>query len=152
FAIESMQGDVFLLGTHPWQIVQVTNGVMRVRDAAGRHPTIPFWLGEAPGRTDELSEDVSRLRAAVGELLETRGRDAAVAYVREQSRVEDDAAALVVDYLQAGRVALGGVLPTHEDIVFERFFDETGGMQLIVHAPLGARVNRALGLALRKKF
>ena len=152
FAIESMQGDVFLLGTHPWQIVQVTNGVMRVRDAAGRHPTIPFWLGEAPGRTDELSEEVSRLRAAVAELLETDGREAAVAYVREQSRVGEDAAALVVDYLHAGRVALGGVVPTHEDIVFERFFDETGGMQLIVHAPLGARVNRALGLALRKKF
>ncbi|HEX4564899.1 MAG TPA: DEAD/DEAH box helicase, partial [Solirubrobacteraceae bacterium] len=152
FAIESMQGDVFLLGTHPWQIVQVTNGVMRVRDASGRHPTVPFWLGEAPGRSDELSDEVSRLRASVAERLEAQGREAAIALVQEQTALVQTAAALVVDYLQAGRVALGGVLPTHEDIVFERFFDDTGGMQLIVHAPLGARVNRALGLALRKKF
>ena len=152
FAIESMQGDVFLLGSHPWQIAQVTNGVMRVRDATGRHPTVPFWLGEAPGRTDELSEEVSDLRQAVAERLDADGREAAIALVHEGSGVDEVAAALVVDYLQAGRAALGGVLPSHEDIVFERFFDESGGMQLIVHAPLGARVNRALGLGLRKKF
>ncbi len=152
FAIESFQGDVFLLGTHPWQVVQVTNGVMRVRDATGKHPTIPFWLGEAPGRTDELSDEVSRLRSAVAERLDAGGREAAVVFVREASGVDAVAAALVVDYLQAGRAELGGVLPTHDDIVFERFFDETGGMQLIVHAPLGARINRALGLGLRKKF
>jgi ATP-dependent helicase Lhr and Lhr-like helicase len=152
FAIESFQGDVFLLGTHPWQIVQVTTGVMRVRDATGKHPTIPFWVGEAPGRTDELSEEVSRLRSAVAERLDAGGREAAVARVREVSGVDAVAAALVVDYLRAGRAGLGGVLPTHDDIVFERFFDESGGMQLIVHAPLGARVNRALGLGLRKKF
>src|SRR5262245_37630685 len=118
FAIESFQGDVFLLGTHPWQIVQVTNGVMRVRDATGRHPTIPFWVGEAPGRTDELSEEVSRLRTSVAERLDAGGREAAIAYVREVSGVDEVAAALVVDYLHAGRVALGGVLPTHDDIVF----------------------------------
>jgi ATP-dependent Lhr-like helicase len=152
FAIESFQGDVFLLGTHPWQIVQVTNGVMRVRDATGRHPTIPFWVGEAPGRTDELSEEVSRLRSEVAERFDAGGREAAIAFVQETSGVDEVAAALVVDYLQAGRVALGGVLPTRDDVVFERFFDESGGMQLIVHAPLGARINRALGLGLRKKF
>jgi ATP-dependent Lhr-like helicase len=152
FAIESFQGDVFLLGTHPWQVMQVTNGVMRVRDATGKHPTVPFWAGEAPGRTDELSEEVSRLRSAVAERLDAGGREAALAFVQEVSGVAAVAAALVVDYLRAGRAALGGVLPTHDDIVFERFFDETGGMQLIVHAPLGARVNRALGLGLRKKF
>jgi ATP-dependent helicase Lhr and Lhr-like helicase len=152
FAIESQQGDVFLLGSHPWQIVQVTNGVMRVRDATGKHPTIPFWLGEAPSRTEELSEEVSLLRSAVAERLDTDGRETAIALVRELSGVDVVAAALVVDYLRAARAGLGGVLPTHEDIVFERFFDETGGMQLIVHAPLGARINRALGLGLRKKF
>jgi ATP-dependent helicase Lhr and Lhr-like helicase len=152
FAIESMRGDVFLLGTHPWQISQVTNGVMRVRDAAGKHPTIPFWLGEAPGRTDELSDEVSRLRSAVAQRLDLAGRDDAVGFVSRIPGVDFFAAALVVDYLRVGLAGLGGVLPTHEDIVFERFFDETGGMQLIVHAPLGARVNRALGLGLRKKF
>src|SRR6266576_336533 len=125
---------------------------MRVRDATGRHPTIPFWVGEAPGRTDELSEEVSRLRSAVGDRLDAGGRDAAIALVKEVPGIDDVAAALVVDYLHAGRVALGGILPTHDDIVFERFFDESGGMQLIVHAPLGARINRALGLGLRKKF
>ncbi len=100
FAIESFQGDVFLLGTHPWQIVQVTNGVLRVRDATGRHPTIPFWVGEAPGRTDELSEEVSRLRSAVAERLDAGGREAAIALVQEVSGVDEVAAALVVDYLR----------------------------------------------------
>ncbi len=152
FAIESMQGDVFLLGTHPWQIAGVTNGVLRVRDAAGRHPTIPFWLGEAPGRTDELSHEVSKLRRAVAERLDTAGRESAIAYVGRVSGVDEVAAALVVDYLRVGRAQLGGVLPSDEDIVFERFFDETGGMQLIIHAPLGSCINRALGLGLRKKF
>jgi ATP-dependent Lhr-like helicase len=152
FAIESTYGDVFLLGSHPWQVVQVTNGVMRVRDATGKHPTVPFWLGEAPGRSDELSREVSSLRSAVAERLDGGGREAAITLVEEVSGVDELAAALVVDYLRVGRAELGGVLPTHDDIVFERFFDETGGMQLIVHAPLGARVNRALGLGLRKKF
>jgi ATP-dependent Lhr-like helicase len=152
FAIESMQGDVFLLGTHPWQISGVTNMVMRVRDATGKHPTIPFWLGEAPGRTEELSEEVSRLRRGVAERLDAEGRDGAIAHVEQISGVEGAAAALVVDYLNAARAALGGVLPSDEDIVFERFFDESGGMQLIIHAPLGSRINRALGLGLRKKF
>jgi ATP-dependent Lhr-like helicase len=152
FAIESMQGDVFLLGTHPWQIVQVTNGVLRVRDAAGRHPTIPFWLGEAPGRTDELSEEVSGLRRDVAQRLDDGGREDAIAFVEGVSGVDEPAASLIVDYLRTGRAQLGGVLPSDEDIVFERFFDETGGMQLIVHAPLGSRINRALGLGLRKKF
>src|SRR4030088_2690695 len=101
-----MQGDVFLLGSHPWQIVQVTNGVMRVRDATGRHPTIPFWVGEAPGRTDELSEEVSRLPSGLAERLDAGGRDAAVALVRQESGVDGTAAALVVDYLQAGRAGL----------------------------------------------
>src|SRR5256886_2439455 len=96
FAIESMQGDVFLLGSHPWQIAQVSNGVMRVRDASGRHPTIPFWLGEAPGRTDELSEEVSQLRSAVAERLDAGGRAAAVALVGEVPGVDAVAAALVV--------------------------------------------------------
>ena len=107
FAIESSQGDVFLLGSHPWQIVQVTNGVMRVRDAAGKHPTIPFWLGEAPGRTDELSDEVSRLRSAVAGRLDAGGREAAIALVQEVSGVDIVAAALVVDYLRAGRAGLG---------------------------------------------
>jgi ATP-dependent Lhr-like helicase len=152
FAIESFQGDVFLLGSHPWQVVQVTTGVMRVRDATGRHPTIPFWRGEAPGRTDELSEEVSRLRGGVAERLAAGGREAAIGHLLNVSGVDRVAAAMVVDYLGAGQAGLGGVLPTHDDIVFERFFDESGGMQLVLHAPMGARINRALGLGLRKKF
>ncbi|HEY2438357.1 MAG TPA: DEAD/DEAH box helicase, partial [Solirubrobacteraceae bacterium] len=87
FAIESMQGDVFLLGTHPWQVVQVTNGVMRVRDATGRHPTVPFWLGEAPGRTDELSEEVSQLRSAVADRLDAGGRSQAITFVENAAGV-----------------------------------------------------------------
>ncbi|MBI2170292.1 MAG: DEAD/DEAH box helicase [Actinobacteria bacterium] len=152
FAIESFQGDVFLLGTHPWQIVQVTNGVMRVRDATGLHPTIPFWLGEAPGRTAELSEEVSRLRTVVADALDAGGPSEAVTAVEAHAGVGTLPAAMIVEYLAASRIALGGVLPTLDDVVFERFFDEAGGQQLVVHAPSGARVNRAFGLGLRKKF
>jgi ATP-dependent Lhr-like helicase len=152
FAIESMQGDVFLLGTHPWRILQVTNGVVRVADAAGERPTVPFWLGEAPGRTAELSGEVSELRAMVdGFLAEARVAEALRA-VAEHCRIDDVAAGMLVDYLAAARATLGGVMPTQDDIVFERFFDDTGGMQLIAHAPFGARLNRAFGFALRKKF
>ncbi|HAM03221.1 MAG TPA: DEAD/DEAH box helicase [Acidimicrobiaceae bacterium] len=150
FALESMVGDVFLLGTHAWQVRRVTQGEMRVVDAHGAHPTIPFWVGEAPSRTAELSEEVGVLRAAVEEALGD-GRDRALAVVGERCGVEADVAEQLVDYLAVALEQLG-VLPTQDDVVFERFFDEAGGMQLVVHAPFGGRVNRAFGLALRKRF
>jgi ATP-dependent Lhr-like helicase len=161
FAIESMAGDVFLLGTHSWQVKRVTPGEVRVVDAHGARPTIPFWVGEAPARTDELSEEVSELRRAVGAALAGGGAEddaaraerlqAACTLVRERCNIDEDAARQIVEYLSAARAELG-VLPTRGEIVFERFFDEAGGMQLVVHAPFGARVNRAYGLALRKRF
>jgi ATP-dependent helicase Lhr and Lhr-like helicase len=159
FAIESMVGDVFLLGTHSWRIRRVTQGEVRVVDAEGAHPTIPFWVGEAPSRTHELSEEVSVLRHAVGELLTDaggeggapRGVDAARAHVEEACGLDTDAAEQLVQYLAAALSELG-TIPTADDIVFERFFDEAGGMQMVVHAPLGGRINRGLGLALRKRF
>src|SRR5579862_3334197 len=150
FAIESMVGDVFLLGTHSWQIRRVTQGEVRVTDAHGAHPTIPFWVGEAPSRTEELSQEVSDLRAAIGAAL-AHGRDRALAEVSQRTGLDPAAAEQVVDYLAAGLGELG-VLPTSQHVVFERFFDEAGGMQLVVHAPFGGRVNRAFGLALRKRF
>ena len=151
FAIESMVGDVFLLGTHSWQVRRVTQGEVRVVDAHGAHPTIPFWVGEAPSRTEELSEEVAVLRAVVSDALQGGGRDRALVVVTERCAIAPEVAEQVVDYLAA---ALGqlGALPTHDDVVFERFFDEAGGMQLVVHAPFGGRVNRAFGLALRKRF
>ncbi len=159
FAIESMVGDVFLLGTHSWRIRRVTQGEVRVTDAEGAQPTIPFWVGEAPSRTAELSEEVSALRRTVGALLTDtgdadgapRGPEVARDYVERTCGLETDAAEQLVQYLAA---ALGelGTLPTAQDIVFERFFDEAGGMQMVVHAPLGGRINRGLGLALRKRF
>ena len=151
FAIESMAGDVFLLGTHSWRIRRVTAGEVRVMDAEGARPTIPFWLGEAPSRTAELSEEVSALRAAVAEHLATSGPEGAVGHLREACGLEADAAEQIVAYLATGLEQLG-VMPGHQDVVFERFFDGAGGMQLVVHSPLGGRVNRALGLALRKRF
>ena len=156
FAIESMVGDVFLLGTHSWQICRVTQGEVRVTDAHGAQPTIPFWVGEAPSRTVELSEEVSELRRRVGAILacppeQGGGRDAARAEVEGSCGLGADAAGELVAYLAAGLGELG-VLPTRQDVVFERFFDEAGGMQLVVHAPFGGRINKALGLALRKRF
>lgn len=151
WATESMAGDVFLLGTHAWQIRQVTGGVVRVIDAGDKHPTIPFWLGEAPGRTVELSEEVSRLRATVDEFIESGDLAGATRTVADSAGVGVDVAALVVTYLSAGRAMLG-IMPTQTDLVMERFFDESGGMQLVIHSPWGARINRAMGYALRKKF
>ncbi len=151
FALESMTGDVFLLGTHAWQVRRVTQGEMRVVDAQGRHPTIPFWVGEAPSRTAELSEEVAALRAAVSSALAHGDRGHALALVADRCGSDEPAAAQVVDYLRTALSQLG-VLPTQEDVVFERFFDDAGGMQLVVHAPFGGRLNRAFGLALRKRF
>jgi ATP-dependent Lhr-like helicase len=154
FAVESMAGDVFLLGTHSWRIRRVTPGEVRVIDAQGAPPTIPFWVGEAPARTAELSEEVSALRAGVESRLKQEGTGAAVHYVRESCGLPDGpagAAEQIVAYLSTGLEQLG-VLPTGQDVVFERFFDDGGGMQLVVHSPFGGRVNRAFGLALRKRF
>ncbi len=148
FAIESMAGDIFLLGNAPWKIRRVEQGVVRVEEAQGQPPTIPFWLGEAPGRTAELSREVSALRRDVDERLHVR--DSAVALVME-SGASREAAEQVVAYVEEGKRVLG-VVPTAEKLVAERFFDEAGGMQLVVHAPLGSRLNRAWGLALRKRF
>src|SRR6266545_1533131 len=151
WAVESMAGDVFLLGTHSWQIRRIEPGVVRVRDAAGALPTISFWLGEAPARTVELSAEVSGLRHQVDEHLAGGRPDDARQWLIDAAGVPREAAVMIVDYLAAGRAALGA-MPTQQQLVLERFFDDTGGMQLVVHSPYGGRINRALGLALRKKF
>jgi ATP-dependent Lhr-like helicase len=151
WAIESMAGDVFLLGTTSWRIRRVEPGVVRVVDAQGAPPSVPFWLGEAPGRTVELSEEVSALRAGVAERLAADGSAAVVGWLAAECGISEAAAEIIVAYLGAGLGQLG-VLPTMDTIVLERFFDDAGGMQLVGHAPFGARLNRALGLALRKRF
>ena len=155
FAVEANIGDVFLLGTHSWRVRQVEVGTVRVHDAGDAAPTVPFWLGEAPARTAELSEEVGILRAAVEAALTEgeAGDRPAVArrVVRERSGVSEEVAEQVVTYLAAGWAALG-MLPTRQRLVVERFFDESEGTQLVIHAPYGGRVNRALGLALRKRF
>jgi ATP-dependent helicase Lhr and Lhr-like helicase len=147
WAVESRPGDVFLLGTHSWRIRRVEPGTVRVVDAHGAPPSVPFWQGEAPGRTRELSEEVSELRQAVAE----RSAADARGWLETECGIGQDAADIIIAYLRAGLAALGA-LPTMNAIILERFFDEAGGMQLVGHAPFGARVNRAFGLALRKRF
>ena len=152
FAVESMAGDIFQLGNRSYRIVRVERGIVRVEDAHGQPPTIPFWLGEAPGRTDELSSAVSRLRAGVAERLRSDPSGYSVRrWLTQELGIAVAAAEQLVEYLAAAAAAFG-CLPTQETIVLERFFDEAGGMQLVVHAPFGSRVNRAWGLALRKRF
>ncbi|MCY3662741.1 MAG: DEAD/DEAH box helicase [bacterium] len=151
WAIESMAGDVFLLGSHSWRIRRVESGVVRVVDAEGAPPTVPFWLGEAPSRTTELSTEVSDLRTLVEGFLAAGDPDGARDAVAERCGLDDVAAETVVSYLAAARASLGS-LPTQSRLVIERFFDETGGMQLVIHSPHGGRLNRGLGLALRKRF
>ncbi len=185
FAVESLAGDVFQLGNTAYRIRRVERGTMRVEDAAGQPPNIPFWLGEAPGRTDELSQSVSRLRAEFaarlspspalrervaspqgepGEggaaaaldrpltpTLSPDGGEGVLGWLIDEVALGDAASRQLVDYLAAAHAALG-VLPTQDTIIFERFFDAVGGMQLVIHSPYGSRLNRAWGLALRKRF
>jgi len=158
FAIESLPGDIFQLGNTSWRILQIGNGVVRVADAQGQPPSMPFWLGEAPARSDEMSAAVSKLRAAADAKLPGPDQprrldelDGATAWLIEDYALSRSAAGQIAAYLAEGKRALG-VVPTAETLVLERFFDEAGGMQLVLHAPLGSRVNKAWGLALRKKF
>jgi ATP-dependent Lhr-like helicase len=173
FAVESLAGDIFQLGNTSYRILRVETGRVRVEDAHGMAPNIPFWLGEAPGRSDELSAAVARLRAQIGQRLDAAARarsraDTAagddkgsgppsavlqevIDAIAEETGAGPEAARQVVEYLARARAALG-TLPTQDTLALERFFDESGGMQLVLHAPFGSRINRAWGLALRKRF
>jgi ATP-dependent helicase Lhr and Lhr-like helicase len=162
FAVESLAGDVFLLGNTSWRVRRVLNsGSVLVEDAQGAAPSVPFWLGEAPARTAELSEEVANLRQSVNLLVEgvpvgaTRESSteiaAAVEWLKTECGLDDAGAEQIVEYIIAGRAVLRAV-PTQQTIVAERFFDEGGGMQLVIHAPFGGRINKAWGLALRKRF
>ena len=172
FAIESMAGDIFQLGNASWQVRQVVGGTVRVADAHGAPPTLPFWLGEAPARSDELSRAVSGLRADAEHILDGPAPDGPaeaglhvhsqyvgagfsqpdlVAWLETETGVCRGGAEQVAAYLEEGRRALGAI-PTQDTLILERFFDEAGGMQLVLHAPFGSRINRAWALALRKRF
>jgi ATP-dependent helicase Lhr and Lhr-like helicase len=161
FAVESMRGDIMLLGNTSWRIRRVQAGKVLVEDARGAPPNIPFWLGEAPARTLELSAQVADLRAAIDRmtagldpspaLWEAPGAQEALAWLQREAGLDSGGAKDVVSYIVEGRAVLG-VVPTMETVVAERFFDEGGGMQLVVHAPFGGRINKAWGLALRKRF
>ena len=155
FAVESIAGDVFQLGNTSYRILKIDPGRVRVEDAQGAAPNIPFWLGEAPGRSDELSFGVARLREAVAQQLGQGSGEAAVEATVQWATAtlghDEDTARQLIDYLARSLAALGA-LPTQTTLVLERFFDASGGMQLVLHAPFGSRLNRAWGLALRKRF
>jgi ATP-dependent Lhr-like helicase len=147
FAVETLAGDIFLLGTTSWRVRRIETGRVRVEDAHGAAPTIPFWRGEAPGRTLELSQEVSRVR----EEIARRSTESAIEFLISECGLNRLGAEQADVYVRAGIAGLG-VLPSETTVVAERFFDEAGGMQLVVHAPFGSRINRAWGLALRKRF
>ncbi|MEX2332895.1 MAG: helicase-related protein, partial [Pseudohongiella sp.] len=151
FALETLPGDIFTLGSHSWQMMGVDGLKVRVRDAHGQKPTVPFWFGEAAGRSQELSSAVSRLRETIDHYLTDEGPQQAVLWLTGELGLPQGAATQLVDYLHAGRNALQ-VMPTQTSIVMERFFDEVGDMHLVIHAPFGSRLNKAWGLALRKRF
>jgi ATP-dependent Lhr-like helicase len=164
FAVESLAGDIMLLGNTSWRIKGIEAGKVRVEDAQGAPPNIPFWRGEAPSRTAELSAEVALLRQEIANGLgssphpslspegrgEGEGRKVAL-WLKTECALDQRGAEQAAAYVSAGIAVLGNV-PTQDTIVAERFFDESGGMQLVVHAPFGGRINRAWGLALRKRF
>ena len=162
FAVESLKGDIVLLGNTSWRIRRIENaGRVLVEDAHGAAPSIPFWLGEAPGRTEELSHQIGELRQTISELtpntvpgfVNHKSPEVlhAVEWLKQECGLDDSGAEQAIEYVITGRTVLGTV-PTMKRIIAERFFDEGGGMQLIIHAPFGARINKAWGLALRKRF
>ncbi|PYV46599.1 MAG: DEAD/DEAH box helicase, partial [Acidobacteria bacterium] len=163
FAIESNAGDIMLLGNTSWRIhrVEGRSGRVLVEDAHGAPPTVPFWNGEAPARTQELSLHVAELRYEISQRLHgvsavsLSPKDPRVAetisWLIQECGLDESAATQSIQYILEGRAVLGDV-PTQSTIIAERFFDEGGGMQLVIHAPFGARVNKAWGLALRKRF
>ena len=158
FAIESLAGDIFQLGNNSYRIKRVEPGAVRVEDAHGQPPSIPFWLGEAPGRSEELSIAVSRLRAEISNKIDDRDSDAnedvrapGMKWLVNVVGTSYGAAEQIIEYLATTKLALG-VMPTQQEIVVERFFDENGSTHVVIHAPFGSRLNRAWGLALRKRF
>lgn len=150
FAFESIPGDIFQLGNNSYRMIKIEQGKVFVEDAHGQPPNIPFWFGEAPGRSNELSQAVSDLSAKIDCLLE-QGAEAARLFIFNELALPAAAAEQLLVYLSTAKAALT-VLPTLNTIVFERFFDETGDMHFVIHSPYGSRVNRAWGLALRKRF
>src|SRR5262245_26908317 len=162
FAVESLKGDIVLLGNMSWRIRRVeAAGRILVEDAHGAPPTIPFWLGEAPGRTEELSWQLGDLRRRISELtpntvpgfVNQKSPEVlqAAEWLKQEGGRDDSAAEQAIEYVVTGRTVLGAV-PTSDTVIAERFFDEGGGMQLVLHAPFGARINKAWGLSLRKRF
>jgi len=163
FAVESLAGDIFQLGNASWRILRVNSGVVRVEDAKGQPPGIPFWLGEAPARTNELSTAVSNFRMEIEQILVGSPRcddrtaqravptDTAFEWIATEFQLPQKAAEQVAAYFVDAYRSLG-TIPSQQTLVLERFFDESGGMQLVLHAPFGSRINRAWGLALRKRF
>ena len=162
FAVESLKGDIVLLGNMSWRIRRIENaGRILVEDAHGAPPSIPFWLGEAPGRTEELSQQIGELRQHISELtpntvpgfVNQKSPEVlqAVEWLKNECGLDDSGAEQAIEYVVTGRTVLGAV-PTMTTIIAERFFDEGGGMQLVIHAPFGARINKAWGLSLRKRF
>ena len=149
FAVESLAGDIFQLGNASWRILRINSGVVRVEDAKGQPPGIPFWLGEAPARTPELSQAVSDFRMEIENRLDD-GRNP-IGWLAEEMRLPAAAAEQLGDYFSDAYRSLGAI-PSKQTLVMERFFDESGGMQLVLHSPFGNRINRAWGLALRKRF
>ncbi len=144
WAVESNGGDIFQLGNASWRVIRIEPGIVRVADAKGQPPSLPFWLGEAPGRTRELAAEIGRLREGAAD---------SPSFLRSEcgEALPEGAALQIVEYVEAGRSVLGAV-PTQKRVILERFFDESGGMQLVVHAPFGSKINKAWGLALRKRF
>ncbi|HVI09457.1 MAG TPA: DEAD/DEAH box helicase [Candidatus Binatia bacterium] len=163
FAVESNRGDIMLLGNTSWMIrrIETNSGRVLVQDAHGAPPSVPFWNGEAPARTEELSGHIGALRQTIGDMLPhtspvgfsaTQPEVAAtVNWLKEECGLDDSAAEQTIEYILQGRAVLGAV-PTQTTVIAERFFDEGGGMQLVIHAPFGGRINKAWGLALRKRF
>jgi ATP-dependent Lhr-like helicase len=163
FAVESNAGDIMLLGNSSWRIrrVEGKSGRVIVEDAHGAPPSVPFWRGEAPARTEELSLHVADFRRQISEMLPNTSPiglsqnqpavAAAVAWLKEECGLDDSGAEQAIQYVLEGRAVLGTV-STQDTVIAERFFDEGGGMQLVIHAPFGGRINKAWGLALRKRF
>ena len=148
FVLERRVGETFVLGTASWRIESIDPHRVVVSPAEGRPAFIPFWRGEAAGRTAELGEAVGELtREIVGRLDDK----SLVTSLRTDFRLDEPSARRLRDYV-ARQVTIAGAAPDDRTILVEAYRDETGEAGLAVLTPFGNRVHHGLKLVLQARL
>ncbi len=150
FVFETRVGDVFLLGSNTWRVLDIQDDRVIVGDASGAVPRMPFWNGDYPGRPYELGQRIGRFR---GEVSARVGRtdaklDELMRWLQHDYALDENSATNLLEHVRRQLDALG-VMSSDSTIVAELFHDALGEPRLVVHSPFGGRVNGAWAIVLR---